>query len=50
MKQLLRNFIAFEKNRDYIKIANNRLQELNVNNQIEIKINTNGIILTRNDS
>ena len=39
-----RNFIAFEKNRDYIKIANNRLQELNVNNQIEIKINTNGIL------
>ena len=39
-----RNFIGFEKNRDYIKIANNRLKELNVNNQIEVEINTNGIL------
>lgn len=39
-----RNFIAFEKNRDYIEIAKNRLKELNSNKQIEIEIKTNCIL------
>ena len=40
-----RNFIAFEKNKDYIKIANQRLSDLKVNQQIELEIKTNSIFV-----
>lgn len=39
-----RDFIAFEKNREYIKIANRRLKDLNGFQQIVKTINTNGIL------
>lgn len=39
-----RNFIAFEKNSDYIKIANKRLKELHVEVEADEKIETNSIL------
>jgi len=42
-KRNQRNFIAFEKNREYIKIANKRLTELNGFHKIIETIDTNGI-------
>ncbi|MBA5791732.1 site-specific DNA-methyltransferase [Flavobacterium sp. xlx-214] len=40
-----RNFIAYEKNKEYIKIANHRLNELEINKQVEKEIKTNGIFV-----
>lgn len=40
-----RNFIAFEKNKNYIKIANQRLNDLEVNQETESGIKTNGIFV-----